>query len=143
MFEVTVEDEFSAVHYLKLYDGSWEPRHGHQFRVAVTARSERLDSMGVVVDFEWLKPELKKVLSEFHERSFNDRPEFRGGRNSSTENIAKLIYDRLSASASQGSSRIARVTVWETPDASASFIADDSARVVGQPAANAAKQAAE
>lgn len=124
MFEVTIEDEFSAVHFLKLYDGSWEPRHGHTFKVAVTARSPRLDSMGVVVDFEWLKPELKKILAEFHEKSFNENPAFRQGMNTSTENIAKLIHDRLAASVPSANARIARVTVWETPDASASYIAE-------------------
>lgn len=124
MFEVTVEEEFSGVHYLKLYDGSWEPRHGHQFKVAVTACSKTLDSMEVVVDFEWLKPTLKKVLSELHEKSFNDHSEFRS-KNSSTENIAKLIYDRLAGSVPKGPARVAKVTVWETPDASASYIADD------------------
>ena len=121
MFEVTVEDEFSAVHYLKLYDGSWEPRHGHQFKVAVTAHSETLDPMGVVIDFEWLKPALKKTLAEFHEKSFNERPEFRS-QNSSVENIAKLIYDRLTPTVPKGGARIAKVTVWETPDAQASYI---------------------
>ena len=122
MFEVTVEDEFSAVHYLKLYDGSWEPRHGHQFKVAVTARSEALDSMGVVIDFEWLKPALKKTLAEFHEKSFNDHPEFKK-QNSSTENIAKIIYDRLAKDIPSKGARISKVTVWETPDAQASYIA--------------------
>ena len=123
MFEVTVEDEFSAVHYLKLTDGSWEPRHGHQFKVAVTMRSEKLDAMGVVVDFEWLKPALKRVLSEFHEKSFNDHADFRSPfKNSSTENIAKIIHDRLSKDFRSEDAKIAKVTVWETPDAQASYV---------------------
>ena len=123
MFEVTVEDELSAVHYLKLYDGSWESRHGHRFKVAVTMRSPSLDSIGVVVDFEWLRPALKKVLSEFHEKSFNDHPEFRAPfRNASTENIAKIIHDRLSKLLPSNDAKIAKVTVWETPDAQASYI---------------------
>ena len=120
MFEVTVEDEFSAAHFLKLYDGSWEPRHGHNWKVAVTARSEGLDSIGVVVDFEKLKPALKKVLAEFSEISFNDHPDFKNKMNTSTENIAKIIYDRLSRSL--GGAKITRVTVWETHDAQASYI---------------------
>ena len=122
MFEVIVEDEFSAVHYLKLYDGSWEPRHGHTFKVAVSARSSRLDTMGVVVDFEWLKPELKKILSELHERSFNDHPDFKDKMNTSTENIAKFICDRLSKNLRSEDAKISKVTVWETPDAQASYI---------------------
>ena len=122
MYEVTVEGSFSAAHFLKLYDGSWEPRHGHSFKVAVTMRSKELDSMGVVVDFEWLKPALKSALSEFHERSFNDHPDFREDRmNPSTENIARAIHDRL-AKGTPKHARIHKVTVWETPDASASYV---------------------
>ena len=122
MFEIIVEDEFSAAHFLKLYDGSWERRHGHDWKVAVTMRSEGLDSMGVVADFEMLKPNLKKVLSEFHERSINDHPDFKNKLNPSTENIAKAIHDRLVKTVQSGNARITRVTVWETGDAQASYI---------------------
>ena len=122
MFEVTVEDEFSAAHFLKLYDGSYELKHGHDWKVAVTVRSEGLDSMGVVVDFEWLKPSLKKVLSELNERSLNDLPAFKDNPvNPSTENIAKLIADRLVEAMPKGDARLVKVTVWETRDACASY----------------------
>lgn len=124
MYEVTVEEEFSAAHFLKLYDGSWEHRHGHNWKVAVVMRSEGLDSMGVVVDFEMLKPALKKVLVEFNEISLNDVPDFKGGKvNSSTENIARLIYERLCRNVKSPNARIVKVTVWETADASASYYA--------------------
>jgi 6-pyruvoyltetrahydropterin/6-carboxytetrahydropterin synthase len=122
MFEVTVEDEFSAAHFLKLYDGSWEKRHGHGWKVAVTLSAQTLDSIGVVVDFEALKPALRKVLSEFEQISFNDHPDFKDGKlNPSTENIARLICGRLSAHLKSPNAKIVRVTVWETPDASASY----------------------
>lgn len=124
MYEVVVESEFSAAHALKLYDGSWEPRHGHDWKVAVTARSESLDPMGVVVDFEALKPSLKKVLSEFNETFFNEHPDFKGGKlNPSTENMARVIYERLVRAFPAGQAKIVKVTVWETPDASASYVA--------------------
>ena len=122
MFEVEVQDEFSAAHFLKLYDGTWEHRHGHNWKVSVVMRSEKLDSMGVVVDFEALKPALKKVLSEFHEGSFNEHPDFKDEKlNPSTENIAKLIYQRLSKSFQSKNARIVKVTVWETPEGNASY----------------------
>ncbi|HTL70274.1 MAG TPA: 6-carboxytetrahydropterin synthase [Candidatus Eisenbacteria bacterium] len=124
MFEVTVEDEFSAAHFLKLYDGTWEHRHGHNWKVAVTMRSEKLDSMGVVVDFEALKPALKKTLKEISEMSINQHPAFRDGQlNPSTENIAKFIHDRLAESFKSSNARAVKVTVWETPDASATYYA--------------------
>ena len=130
MIEITVEVEFSAAHFLKLYDGSWEQKHGHLFRVAVTMRSKKLDSIGVVVDFEWLKPALKKTLAEFHEKSFNDHPDFKNARqNTSTENIAKIVHDRLAPTVPRGPARITRVTVWETPDASASYVPEEKGLV--------------
>lgn len=107
---------------MKLYDGSWEPLHGHNWKVSVVMRSEGLDSMGVVADFEALKPALKKVLSEFHNSLLNDHPEFKGGGlNSSAENVAKLICQRLSGRFLSDNAKIVKVTVWETSDASASF----------------------
>lgn len=122
MYEVVVEDWFSAGHFLKLTDGSLEPRHGHDWRVEVTVHAEKLDSMGVVVDFEWLKPALKQVLAEFHETSINEHPAFKGGKqNSSTELIAKTIYDKLNSKMSQPDARLVQVTVYETPDARASY----------------------
>ena len=130
MYEIEVQDEFSAAHFLKLYDGSWEHRHGHNWKVAVVARSEKLDSMGVVVDFEALKPNLKKVLAEFHERSFNEHPDFKDEKlNPSTENIAQLICRRLSSNFKSANARIVKVTVWETPDASASYYPQGMAEI--------------
>ena len=127
MYEITVEDEFSAAHFLKLYDGSWEHRHGHNWKVAVVARSRELDPIGVVIDFERLKPALKKVLAEFHERSFNEHPYFKDEKNNpSTEIIARLIYERLAAALPAESALIVKVSVWETPDASASYYPEES-----------------
>ena len=122
MFEIIVEDEFSAAHFLKLYDGSWEHRHGHDWKVAVVMQSRGLDSMGVVADFEMLKPNLKKVLATFSEISINDHPDFKNKLNPSTENIAKAIHDRLVGKIQSENAKITKVTVWETRDAQASYI---------------------
>lgn len=124
MYEVEVRGEFSAAHALKLYDGSFEPRHGHTFGVSVVMRAEKLDGIGVVVDFEELKPQLRRILGELENSSIADQPEFREGKlNPSTENIAKIIYDRLKSRFRSSNAQITKVTVWETPEASASFYA--------------------
>ncbi len=122
MYEIVIEDEFSAAHALKLYDGSWEHRHGHNWKVAVKAEAQALDSMGVVMDFEMVKPALREVLSTLHLTSLNEHPRFKNtGVNSSTENIARLIYEELRLRVKSTSARISKVTVWETPDACASY----------------------
>lgn len=121
-FEIEVSGEFSAAHALKLYDGTYEPRHGHDWKVAVAVRAERLDSIGVVLDFEALKPALARVLERLDGRHLNDQRPFSGGAvNPSTENIARHIHDELAGAVADARARITRVTVWETPDASASY----------------------
>ena len=78
--------------------------------------------MGVAADFEAVKPALKKVLSEFDKRSVNDHPDFKGEKlNPSAENVAKWIFDRLSDNYRSANAKFAKVTVWETPEASASY----------------------
>ena len=122
MFEIEVTDEFSAAHFLKLYDGTFEPRHGHNWKVAVLMRAEKLDDMEVVADFEALKPALKNVLSEFNFKLFNEHPDFLEGKlNPSTENIARIIYERLGKKIVSKNAKLAKVTVWETANASASY----------------------
>ena len=79
---------------------------------------------GVVVDFEMLKPALKKVLAEFNKISLNDVPDFKNAEiNSSTENVARLIYERLRQNVKSSNAKIVKVTVWETADGSASYYA--------------------
>ncbi len=124
MYEIEIKDSFQASHFLKLQKDSWENPHKHQWIVAVTVRSRKLDPIGVVADFEELKPLLKDVLADFNQKTFNHHPEFRKKKlNPSTENIAKVIYDRLKKSFRSKHAKIVKVTVWETPDASASFYA--------------------
>ena len=125
MYEITVEDKFPAAHFLKLYDGSWEERHDHVFKVSVVMRSEKLDSIGVVADFEALKPAIKKTLKEFSDICVNDHPEFGQGRvsNSSVENMARVIFQKLSQNFKSANASLVKVTDWETPVASAGYFA--------------------
>ena len=96
MFEVEVLDQFSAAHFLKLYDGSYEPRHGHDWRVAVRVCGDGLDAIGVVTDFEVLNRALRQTLDQFEKCLFNERSNFKKTKmNPSTENIARLIYEKF------------------------------------------------
>lgn len=124
MYEISVEDHFTSAHSLKCRDGTWEKPHRHVWKVSVVMRSGTLDSTGVVADFGEVRHCLKAVLAEFHGKSFNDHPAFRSRTlNPSTENIAKLIYDQLQGRLQFEGVRLAKVVVWETPDASASYCA--------------------
>ena len=51
MFQVSVEETFSAGHALRGYKGKCENVHGHNYRVQITLEGPQLDNIGLLVDF--------------------------------------------------------------------------------------------
>ena len=64
MFQVSVEETFSAGHALRGYRGKCENLHGHNYRVRVTLEGPQLDSIGLLCDFT----QLKQVHARNHRR---------------------------------------------------------------------------
>lgn len=125
MFELTVRDEFSAAHQLRGYEGACEKLHGHNWRVEVAVRGERLNEIGILLDFKELKAHLREILSELDHRNLNEHPAFLQ-KNPSSENLARYIFERLSERLSGRPVRVYRVTVCETERSCASWIADEA-----------------
>lgn len=129
MYEIALEGSFSAAHALRLYDSSMEPRHGHDFKVRVVLGADTLDTIGVVADFEELKPVLTRTLSAYNGKDLNQHPDFhQPDWNPSTENIARRIYGHLGRELAHSRAKLRSVTVWETPDASATVQSSGAAR---------------
>jgi 6-pyruvoyltetrahydropterin/6-carboxytetrahydropterin synthase len=121
-FEISTTREFAAAHTLKLYDGTFEPLHGHNWRVRVTVASAELDAIGVVMDFHDLERRVDAIVAPFHNRNLNDVAPFReGGFNPSAENVSFHIGRSLAAELPRGV-RLVRVEVWETSTNRASYI---------------------
>lgn len=118
-YELTLEAEFAAAHRLRLYDGEYEPLHGHNWRVEVYYRGDRLDSIGVVADFTVLQAQLREVVAPLHDRYLNELPAF-AETNPSAENVARHIFDALNNSPVAGA-RLASVRVWEAAGCAASY----------------------
>ena len=120
-FEITTTRRFSAAHQLRLYDGSLEPLHGHNWRVRVTVAAPRLDEIGVVMDFHALERLVDEVLGPMHNRHLNDLPAFTDGTlNPSAENVAVHVANSLQPRLVGGVS-LRSVEVWETDDNSATY----------------------
>ena len=49
MFQVSVEETFSAGHALRGYKGKCENVHGHNYRVQITLEGPELDNIGLLV----------------------------------------------------------------------------------------------
>jgi 6-pyruvoyltetrahydropterin/6-carboxytetrahydropterin synthase len=121
MFEVTIEETFAAGHALRNYRGKCENVHGHNYRAEVTLRGAELDAIGLLVDFVELKRVVHAVLDRMDHQWLNDFPPF-DALNPSAENMAKYIYDEVSAALkTKEGVRVAWVRLWETDTASAAY----------------------
>lgn len=121
MFEVTIEQTFSAGHALRNYRGKCENVHGHNYRCQVTIEGEQLDATGLLVDFVELKKIVRSVIDRMDHQWLNDFPPF-DVLNPSAENMAKFIYDEVHREvAGKRMVRLGRVKLWETDTSSATY----------------------
>lgn len=127
MYELSVKVDFSAAHHLEGYPGDCARPHGHNFVVQVFARSRRLDSIGMAMDFRDLKRAAKEIVSTWDHQDLNTLPDFKV-INPSAEAIAKLAYDRLSAGLNHQDTWIDRVTVWENDRCSATYFESEKSK---------------
>jgi 6-pyruvoyltetrahydropterin/6-carboxytetrahydropterin synthase len=116
-FEITTTRTFSASHQLRLYDGSLEPLHGHNWRVRVTVAAVKLDAIGVVMDFHDLERRLNLVVDPFHNHHLNEIPPF-DRLNPSAEQVAWQIGSALQL---PDDVKLISVEIWETEENSAVY----------------------
>ena len=124
MFEVSVEETFAAGHALRGYRGKCENVHGHNYKVQVTIEGERLDSIGLLVDFVEIKRLMHAVVDRLDHQFLNDLPPF-DAENPSAENMAKYFYDEISSGLDGGKLeipvRVAQVKICETDTSNAVY----------------------
>jgi 6-pyruvoyltetrahydropterin/6-carboxytetrahydropterin synthase len=131
MFQVTREIRFCYGHRLLNYDGKCKHLHGHNGRAVITLEADRLDALGMVVDFSVIK----RVVSAWIDANLDHRmilhkddpvlphfkqqgePFFPMDVNPTAENIAKLIFEYT---LSQGFP-VVEVKLWETDDSFAVY----------------------
>ena len=98
MFEVRVESDFAAAHFLKDYHGKCENLHGHNYAVFAHARGTQLDDGGMLLDFGIWKTALGSVCKKLDHSNLNDL--YENGQsvfnnNPSAERIAKWIFEKM------------------------------------------------
>ena len=93
MYEVRVEADFAAAHFLKDYHGKCENLHGHNYKVYAHVRGDRLDEGGMLLDLTELKGALRKVCGQLDHKNLNDFDYFM--QNPSAERIATYIAENI------------------------------------------------
>jgi 6-pyruvoyltetrahydropterin/6-carboxytetrahydropterin synthase len=123
MFEITVQRVFSAAHAIRLYDGSLEPVHGHNWPVEVTVAAAQLDAIEVVMDFHLLETLIDGLMQQVHNRSLNDVPPFgnvAGTMNPTAERVAWWIGTEV-AKGLPANVKLISVKVGEAPGCFATY----------------------
>ncbi len=95
MFEVRVNTDFAAAHFLRDYHGKCENLHGHNYKVYAHVRGAGLDQGGMLLDFSEIKKVLKLICGKLDHTNLNDFEVFE--QNPSAERIAKYIFDSIVA----------------------------------------------
>ncbi len=111
MFEVTVRDHISSAHQLPGYNGPCATMHGHTWKVEVVVQGDKLDHVGIMVDFKIIKTKLKEILGPLDHVVLNDLPAFKDVP-PSTENLARHVYRTFVKAVAP--LKLKHVQVWES-----------------------------
>jgi 6-pyruvoyltetrahydropterin/6-carboxytetrahydropterin synthase len=120
MFEISSEITFSAAHRLRNYNGPCENVHGHNWLVRATVRCDKLNAVGIGIDFKQLRAYLNDIVAGLDHRDLN-AVFIEEANNPSSENLARYIYSELKAKLPGRDCRIHRVDVYETPGNGAAY----------------------
>jgi 6-pyruvoyl-tetrahydropterin synthase len=102
MYSVNVRDHFMIAHSFRgAVFGPAQRLHGATYVVDLELRRAELDADGVVVDIALATEVLRSVLGELNLRNLDDDPAF-AGRNTTTEFMARVIFDRVAACIAAG-----------------------------------------
>ncbi|MBM3939665.1 MAG: 6-carboxytetrahydropterin synthase [SAR202 cluster bacterium] len=132
--KVTKTIDFCYGHRLLDYDGKCRHLHGHNGLLEVDVTSERLDGLGMVMDFTDIREIVKGwVDANLDHRMLLSRrdpvvPMLQGigeplyllDDNPTAENIAKLIFREVREQGLQ----VSEVRLWETPNSYATYRED-------------------
>ena len=114
MYEVMIEEEFSAAHALRGYKGKCENLHGHNYRVEVYVRGEELDSVGMLVV-------TRELIKSLDHQNLNELKPFDNEINPSAEHLAGYLQHHIATRVNTDRAQVYKVRVWETSTSSATF----------------------
>lgn len=102
MYSVNVRDHFMIAHSFRgAAFGPAQRLHGATYVVDLEFRRAALDPDGMVVDIARATEALRSILGEFNLRNLDDDPAFTG-HNTTTEFMARVIFDRVVARIAAG-----------------------------------------
>ena len=120
MFDVEIRRTFSAAHQLKGYEGNCRNLHGHNYSVVVCVKAEKLNPIGIALDFKLLKAALDELLDGYDHHNLSELPEFRAV-NPTSEILAQSIYRAMSAKLDGDGVKVAWVRIGESENSAVTY----------------------
>lgn len=121
MYELKIVTRFAAAHQLTMVGAKCENMHGHNWRIEVYVKGQKLDAGGVLMDFGEVKKHVAGIMELLDHRYLNELAPFKDCQPSS-ENIAFFVASELQRRIDHPGVRISRVSAWESDDACATYI---------------------
>ncbi len=119
-YTLKVVTDFAASHSLRNYEGACQRMHGHNWKIEVEASANKLNEVGMAVDFKVIKKATNQVIEGLDHYHLNDIPPFTE-INPTAENIAAHLYASIGLIINTDTVKISAVTVWETERACARY----------------------
>lgn len=123
LYTLKIVTDFAAAHFLRNYDGKCARLHGHNWKIELEVKATSLNEVGMGIDFQDMKTELKGLLGGLDHYNLNDIPPF-DQINPTAENLATFIYQRMAAQIDDERVKVSAVTVWETERACVRYSED-------------------
>jgi len=120
IYEIFVNDHFTAKHALKGYDGKSSQCHSHKWSVDAYIQCTTLNKLGIGMDFGDIKDVVRDILGRLDHTNLNEVMEF-GSINPTAENLAKFIYTELSRRLNTDRIKVDKVMVSESPGCGSSY----------------------
>tara|TARA_B100001564_G_scaffold191250_1_gene160639 strand:- start:950 stop:1276 length:327 start_codon:yes stop_codon:yes gene_type:complete len=103
------------------HDGPCKRMHGHNWKVEVEVLGNKLDNVGMVIDFKKIRSMTNEVVDKLDHRFLNDLKAFKTV-NPTAENIAEYIHSELTKLINNDTIMVKSIKLWETDKSAVTYM---------------------
>jgi len=72
MYELRIITQFGAAHQLRDFGGKCENLHGHNWKIEVYVKGEKLGKDGLLIDFTLIKEATREIINRLDHKFLNE-----------------------------------------------------------------------
>ena len=113
LYNLKIVTDFASAHTLRNYPGACSRMHGHNWKVELEIVANKLNELGIAIDFKAMKKSTNEVCDRLDHQYLNDIAPF-DIINPTAENIAAYLYGEIGRLINTDFVKVRAVTLWET-----------------------------